>query len=603
LPLKSRFSFFLSAEFLLCLALLVNVVIYYQGVNGPYILDDYPNLIDNPKILIHDLDYDSLKSAALSSNSSRFYRPLSMLTFAADYYVAGNKNPYSVKLTNIFIHCIIAIGIYLLTLLVLTESKYTAAKPGRSGNKWVALLTASIWLFHPLFVSTVLYAIQRMAMLSCLFVVYGCIAYCCLRNRIVNQKRGYWLLLLTITSFTLLGFLAKENGFLLTGFILLIEHYLFDDAIYKNRPAYFSVALKTVLFTPVIIIISYLVYSYIHNYAADLPNFLFDINERVLTEFRILWHYLGWLTFLNPEQYGIYHDDIAVSTGLLTPATTLISIIAWIFVVIAALRLKRLSPIIPFSLFWFLWGQSLESTTIPLSIIFEHRNYLPGYGPILALSYFVYTLAVSRKTSKLFSVAIISIFIGLPVALLINRVDNWHDSRSLAVSQIKLHPQSGYALAYAASYLQISGDIKNSLAAINRARDLYPRNNYFLFSKILVLCQSRPDRRFDAPLIRSIQSVSDTRAIPATVTPYRRIVTTCTDSEINRNSLLILYKKFRSSSNTAIAALSYYGLGKIYLSRKEYKKAVTAWQKSAKIHPMAASLIPEIKKVQNMEVQ
>lgn len=576
---------------------MLNAAIYYQAANGPYILDDFPNLVNNNKVLIHHLDYQSLKSALTSSNSSRFYRPLSMLTFAVDYYIAGNKSPYSVKVTNIFIHCVIALGIYLLSVLLLSVPGSKSPATYRAGGKWAGLITASIWLFQPLFVSTVLYSVQRMAMLSTLFVIYGCIAYCILRERIINQGKGRLALLFSTISFTTLGFLCKENAVLLPGFLLLIEYYAFNNGIYRGANPYFSATLKLLFCIPVATVLVYLAYSYVHNASVDLANYSFNINERILTEPRVLWHYLGWLTFLNPEPLGIYHDDIRVSTGLLQPATTLISIIAWIALVIASLRLKRVSWVLPFSVLWFLWGQSLESTTLPLSLVFEHRNYLPGYGPIFALSFLIYRFVSSGKTSGFLSMAVISITVAAPVILTAGRVANWEDTRSLALSQLKQHPRSGYALARAANYLQETGDIDNALVAIDQARHLYPGNNYFLFDKILMLCQSRPGQRFNKTLIGDIRTLSEKEVIPAYVVPYKRLIDTCTGSLINRDVLMVLYNKYRGSHNTYMASLSYYGMGRIYLSRNNYADALDAFMESEKANP-AANLTPEIRKLQ-----
>ena len=98
---------------LICL-LTIALIIYSKGVDGPYVLDDIPNLVDNQSLILNGLDFKSIKNAAMSSPSSIFYRPISMLTFAANFTFAGNKDPYSAKFTNILIHLFIGVGIFLL---------------------------------------------------------------------------------------------------------------------------------------------------------------------------------------------------------------------------------------------------------------------------------------------------------------------------------------------------------------------------------------------------------------------------------------------------------------------------------------------------------
>ena len=105
----------------LCLLALfaLNIFIYSQSAEGPYIIDDIPNLKNNSHLIIEQLNLESIKNAALSSRAGQFYRPVSMLTFAANYTIAGNKSTYSIKITNIFIHAIICLGIFLLTINLL----------------------------------------------------------------------------------------------------------------------------------------------------------------------------------------------------------------------------------------------------------------------------------------------------------------------------------------------------------------------------------------------------------------------------------------------------------------------------------------------------
>ncbi len=70
------------STWILLLAGLLTVTVYFPGLYGDYVFDDMPNLLDNKRLDIEVLDYDSLKSATLSSNSGPLRRPVSMLRFA-----------------------------------------------------------------------------------------------------------------------------------------------------------------------------------------------------------------------------------------------------------------------------------------------------------------------------------------------------------------------------------------------------------------------------------------------------------------------------------------------------------------------------------------
>ena len=104
----------------------------------------------------------------------------------------------------------------------------------------------------------------------------------------------------------------------------------------------------------------------------------FSLVERLLTEARVIWEYLYWIVFPRLESFGLFHDDIALSTSLIDPWTTLPAR-AWTHrtgqsgLVVASRRF----PLAAFGIAWFLIGHSLESTFIPLELVHEHRNYLP----------------------------------------------------------------------------------------------------------------------------------------------------------------------------------------------------------------------------------
>lgn len=110
----------------------------------------------------------------------------------------------------------------------------------------------------------------------------------------------------------------------------------------------------------------------------------FSMVERLLTEGRAIWFYLGLIVGPDMEALGLYHDDFIVSRGLLSPWTTLPALIGLGGLVLLAWKVRTRSPIITFGISWFLIGHALESTLLPLELVHEHRNYLPVFGILLA---------------------------------------------------------------------------------------------------------------------------------------------------------------------------------------------------------------------------
>lgn len=587
-----------TLRYYLPLGFLLVFLVYLQAADGPYLVDDIPNLVNNDKLIITEFSLEAIRDAALSSPASRFHRPVSMLSFAANYSLSGDKSPFPVKLTNIILHLVIGLGIFLLTRRLLPYLMNSVSGPVDPATiQVVSLLTTLLWLLHPLFVSTVLYPVQRMAMLSTFFVIYGCLVYCHLRNRMLVENRGYGVLLFLIPVITVTGFFAKENAFLLPGFLLLIECYCYRFRQHENAPGQFSRVLKTFLWLPVAFVFVYLAYRYVSLLETGLPNYPFTINERVLTQFRVLWHYLGWLTLLNPEPLGMYHDDIPLSTGLLQPWTTLLSLVCWILVIPVALILNRYSRIFAFGLLWFLWGHSIESTVLPLGLVFEHRNYLPGYGPVLAMGGLLGIFLQKRQWRPVAVHSLLILFLVLPGLLLQERVRHWTDQQSLAIRMLDKHPDSVRALNVSANYLAATGNIHYALQALARAQSLDPDDTAILFNRIRILCEKRPGQKFEMPLRQTIRSIPVDVVTTNSRMYFNFVVDHCSGVALNHEPLMELYKRFSNSRDSRIAALAHYGTGNIHFHNGEYDQTLKQWEKAVATDPGAGVLRPKIREL------
>ncbi|UUM28465.1 hypothetical protein NQU59_04990 [Acinetobacter colistiniresistens] len=97
--------------FIFVLILGVTFYIYYFGLFGDYVFDDSGNILENKKIAITSIDWNSLNAAFWSGGAGPLGRPISMLSFALNYYFTG-FDPYYFKLTNLIIHLVNGILIY-----------------------------------------------------------------------------------------------------------------------------------------------------------------------------------------------------------------------------------------------------------------------------------------------------------------------------------------------------------------------------------------------------------------------------------------------------------------------------------------------------------
>jgi len=215
-----------ASRLLLACALLLTALIYRPALHGPFVFDDQINVVNNQHLKLQTLSFDTLREAALSMPSGLFSRPISMLSFALNYYVERDTvSPfplaYPFKATNLAIHLLNGVAIYFLTAL-LAGALHRRASPHTPASyaQWLALAVSSAWLLHPLNTTGVLYVVQRMASLESLFVYAGLITYLLGRQRLEQGRSGWRLLILcSLLLFTPLAVFAKENGLLLPLFI------------------------------------------------------------------------------------------------------------------------------------------------------------------------------------------------------------------------------------------------------------------------------------------------------------------------------------------------------------------------------------------------
>jgi len=430
-----------AAAALMLLVVVATYLIYQQGLLGSFIFDDAPNILENNAIGIQNLQFDTLVHAAFSSTSGPLLRPISMLSFALNAYFTG-FSAYDFKLTNLLIHLINGFAVFFLSgaLLNAYRSRYEQGLP-ESHIFFISLATSTAWLLHPLGLTSVLYVVQRMTSLSALFCFWGLFFYVSGRNRQIEGRGGIGRILISILLCTPLATLSKETGALMPLLMLVIEvsffHFQTVGTTSKRLLYLFFVAAVGL---PALGLLAYLV-----THPSWLPlsyvGRSFTLQERLMTEPRIIWFYLSEILIPNLKQFGLFHDDIAISRDFISPITTLPAILGISGLLATAWLVRNRLPILTFGIGFFLAGHALESTIFPLEITFEHRNYLPMFGILFAaLFYLMYPL---RYTSNLRLRQIAAVlFIAILAYDTHTRANAWSSSFEQAKDEVEHHPNS-----------------------------------------------------------------------------------------------------------------------------------------------------------------
>lgn len=393
----------LAGNAILLAVLVLTFAVYWPSLSGGYIFDDFPNIVDNTALQPKDAGVSSLVRAALSSPASEFKRPLASLTFAANY-LAGGPDPFGMKLTNLAIHLLNGVLVFLLAraLLRLMASGAiagaavpSAAPPriapqatatSRTDPGIVAALIVAGWLLLPINLTAVAYVVQRMESLANLFVLAGLIAYLAGRRRMLAGARASGLMLCAaaLVLGTGFGLLAKETAVLLPLYAFLIEWALlrWSDANGRHDLALWGL-FAIVLFVPLVVGLAWLLPGLLQPSTWATRDF--TLGERLLTETRIVLDYVRWTLLPTPHALSFYHDDYRISVGLLRPWATLPSLLGIVGLVALAIATRRRAPLFALGLALFLGAQTLTGTILPLELVYEHRNYFASFGLLLAV--------------------------------------------------------------------------------------------------------------------------------------------------------------------------------------------------------------------------
>ena len=422
-------SYKINARYTLPALLVIVFIIYSPGLNGPFLLDDYSNFV---YVQNTDASWQTLKSAALGDGIATPYRPLSRATLILNNFFSGTEDAFFHKLTNLLIHLLTGLVVYIFCSLCLRALDFKQSS--------IALLVTAVWLLHPLQVSTVLYIVQRMAQLSSLFTLLALIVYLHAR---LEEKMGKNLTLVQpitgISIFSILALMSKESAALIPLYILAIEYLLFsfNTRNAANRRRLWVLLFIFVLF-PLITGLIYFTghYEQLLNYASRN----FTLSDRLLTQSVAVIFYLGQIVFPKLSTMGLFHDDFTVYRSL--DLMVIFSILSLVALAVLAISTRNKYPLISFGIIWFFVSHLLESTVLPLEMVYEHRNYLALFGPVLSIivsfNLFAARLHLSPTITRIIFFSILIMF-SLQTFY---RTLSWSSEENFSATHLINHPES-----------------------------------------------------------------------------------------------------------------------------------------------------------------
>jgi len=475
--LNSRLFFYAFA--------LVAIALYWSGLKGPFVFDDPFNL--DPLGLWLSGQASAMETI-FGNQSGLLGRPVSMASFWFSA-ATGGLRPFPFKFGNLLLH----IACAALAWQVVRRMLARDAKLAPHADK-IAVAVAALWLVHPLHVSTVLYAVQRMAQLSAFFTLAALWAYLSARTRLENgETRAAAIgLFLWFPLMLALGAFSKENAVVAPALCLVLEIAYFQNP--RTRPALLKLFYAGFLLLPVIAG-ALLILRHPEHFLVGYEARDFTLVERLLSQSRALMQYIAQIFWPRGALMGVYTDDFPISYGLLSPATTLASLLALAAISAAAIAFRRKAPSFFAGWFFYLVAQGVESTVLPLELYFEHRNYLPSIGLLMAVAGLKDLLPANgwfeRRAYRLAAPAVLVVAAAAGYSWVTwNQVQIWRDASSLTRNAIAQHPRSPRAIVAMASLAMDEGDFPQARSLLKRYTDdpVLGRRSSGYISTIAVSC-------------------------------------------------------------------------------------------------------------------
>jgi tetratricopeptide (TPR) repeat protein len=188
------------------LLVLVTAIAYAPAINGTFVLDDRPHIVET---------IGRRTLWPLTQYLGR--RGVADFTLVLNHAIDG-LNPRGYHLFNVIIHLLAGLTLYGVVRRVLLQPQWKDRFAGCAS--WLALIIALLWMVHPLNTQAVTYVIQRAESMAGLFVLLG--AYALVR---MHDDRRWWWGLISL-AFVWLAITSKESALPVPVALLLLDRCL-----------------------------------------------------------------------------------------------------------------------------------------------------------------------------------------------------------------------------------------------------------------------------------------------------------------------------------------------------------------------------------------
>jgi len=472
------------------IAIVVLVSVTYRNApkNG-FHFDDLHNVRENRAVHAENIDLESLRRAAMESPLE--WRKLAYVSFAIDWW-RGAGQPSAFQHTNVALHTANALLVLALFLIALAGTRERID----GSVVFAATAGAGIWAVHPIQVQSVTYIVQRMTELATFFTLLTVVLYVSGR---LARRRSTKVGLLSLSALAMVcGAFSKENAWVAPVLLLLTEYGLVrrESRIFRRRieaaSVYIGLSAAVVAFLVTLAGVGQIAQFASPGYSIRA----FTMIERVLTQPRVIFFHLSQILVPLPSRFSLEHD-FSTSTSLVSPFWTLpalLAVLAWGGLgVWLLLRAKR--RVAGYFVLWVPLTLLIESSILPLEMVYEHRMYLPSVGLFGLLAFLAARIWDWTHRPALLIGGPLLVIVGALAASTMARVEVWRSDVSLSENSVRNAPRSSRAWSsLGLAYLR-EESVEEAQSALRRSLELNPDNRWALeFMGVILMDQGRLEK-------------------------------------------------------------------------------------------------------------
>ena len=448
--------------------IVLSLIIYYKTANYGYVLDDAIVIEDNNYTKkgfggIWDLmttesmqGYFGEQKNLVQGNR---YRPLSLVTFAIEYGIFGEKNPGFSHIMNILLYalsCILLMRCF--QLLIFKEHKL---------NGWIDIgfITAMLFCVHPLHVEAVANIKGRDEIMALLFSITA--LYFMVKHFMYGASKNVFYAGLLCYF---LGLLSKENTITFLG-VIPVSFYFFNDTTRKSS------IIKSLLWLGLVTFI-YLIFRF---NVSGVPNLSQKINDLMnnpflemsgLEKLATITYTLGLYLKLLLVPYPLTHDYYPYAIPIMNWGSwkVLLSFLLYGAITYFGYKEYKKRSIVGYGIWFYLITLTIVSNImINLGTFMNDRFiYMSSVGYCLILGWLIIKYLNNKIGVVVF--ALVTLTLG---SLSFIRVPDWENAITLNRSAMKVSQGSARANTFMSTALfneyKVTEDPEKKLALLNEA--------------------------------------------------------------------------------------------------------------------------------------